>query len=213
MATRVDPIELCLESLDTADDERPYVRCVALAGGQPGLGLTAEGIVIWQHDKAASLLLWVSADNRLMSLRSSEACGVCLTRAERRLDLPPNKPVVTLHGDIIEIEGRAFRVHVHGVAASVLPPTRLSLRRAKQWITGAVAAASLAACHTSGAGNTPASAGGSPSNEFAQPPPSGTTGGTDDGIGQGGTGATPPIEIREMPPAPVPSPPDDHSGS
>lgn len=215
MTNLVAPIELCLESLDPSDDAHPYVRCVALAGGEPGLGLTADGSIVWRQNDTASLLLWVSADNRLMALRSSEAHRVRLTRAERFLELPANKPVVTLHEDVIEIEGRSFRVHVHGLAQRIEPPTRLLLRRAQRWLAGTLAAASLAACHTSSPGNVPTSAGAADNQGFAQPPPGDGAGGTASNtaqpVAQGGTrgpGTTPPIEIREAPPAPMPMPPN-----
>ena len=200
MTSIVEPIELCLESLDPAEDERPYVRCVALAGGTQGLGLTAVGGIVWCRNESASLLIWVSADNRLMLLRSDEMHRARLTRAERFLELPANKPVVALHGDVIEIEGRSFRVHVHGVAGTVAPPVRLTLRRAQKWVAGAaLAAASLAGCRTNAPiVDPPVEPAG---NGFAQPPPDGATG------GQPATSpSAPPIEVREQPPAPMPRP-------
>jgi hypothetical protein len=217
MRNLVEPIELCLESLDAADDERPYVRCVALAGGGPGLGLTSAGVVVWLQNQTAALLIWVSADNRLMIQRRDGSVHVRLTRAERFLDVPENKPVVTLHDDVIEIDGRSFRVHVHGIAQTVSAPERLTVRRARQWIAGAALAASLAACHSNPPGTTPVSPDPS-TNGFAQPPPDFSTGGqssrgSDNGNQGGSQGrgtAIPPIEIREQPPAPVPMP--DRSG-
>jgi len=211
MKSVVEPIELCLESLDSAHDNGPYVRCVALAGGGPGLGLTSEGAVVWLQNGAAALLIWVSADNRLMVLRRDGLARVRLTRAERTLDIPENKPVVTLHRDVVEVEGHSFRVHVHGIAQAVNPPERLTLRRAERWVASAALAMSLAACHSNPHGATPPPPDLS-TNGFAQPPPDTSTGGqpSDTNGAQGGSQGrgtnTPPIEIREYPPAPMPMP-------
>lgn len=212
MADVVTPIELCLESLDPMDDNHPYVHCVALAGGEPGLGVTANGTIVWRENDAAAFLLWVSADNRLIAWRSSELHSVRLSRAERVLDLPANKPVVALHGDTVEIEGRSFRVHVHGVASTIESPTRLSLRRAQRWVEAGLVAATLAACHTGSQSNVPSSVGGAEAQASAAVSAAGG-GASSSGVAQaqGGTpgpGSTPPIEIREAPPAPVPSPRD-----
>ena len=228
MPPTTEPIELCLESLDAADDEHPYVRCVALTGSSSGLGLTQAGKIVWQQNETACLLIWVSADGRLIVQRRSSAAAVRLTRAERFLDLPEGKPVVALHEDVLEVEGHAFRVHVHGVAQRLAPPLRLPLRRA--WVAGAVTALSMAACHTTSAGtaapaathgvtrSTELSAAGGSTTGFAQPPPESTTGGYPEVVSeveaQGGTPSVastakkrttkqpaPPIEIRNRPPA------------
>ena len=223
----VEPIELCLESLDPAEDEHPYVRCVAMAGGEPGLGISPNGAIIWREDTAAVALLWVSADSQLIVSRHQEGHGVRLIRAERFLELPLAKPVVVLHEDVLVIGERTYRIHVHGVAAVVAPPTRLTLRRAQTLLaTAALAAASFAGCHAStqgqpGAPSTDVAAPPPPTSQYAEPPPNLETGGapgvepaSQGGAATTGTGratstkATPPIEIREHPPAPVAMPRD-----
>jgi len=232
----VEPIELCLESLDPAADEQPYVRCVALAGGDPGLGVDADGKIVWCQNELAAALLWVSADSQLILVRRSPSQNVRLIRAERFLDLPLDKPVVVLHEDVITIEGNSFRVHVHGTTRTIAPPERLLLRRAQSLVAGAVlAAAAIAGCHANTTGPSAVSAGAtgnevtSPSatseTGYAKPPPDlGTETGTlteSDTQSQGGTTAastatmrkpttkpTPPIQIREHPPAPVRLPND-----
>jgi hypothetical protein len=210
MADSVVPIELCLESLDPADDDHPYVRCVALAGGQPGLGVTAEGQIVWRDNDAAALLIWVSADNRLIAWRSSKVHKVWLSRAERALELPASKPVVALNGDTVEIDGRAFRIHVHGTARTVESPTRMSLRRAQRWVEAGLVAATLAACHTGNQGNVPTSVGGAESQATVASSAAGgsasNSGSPDAQGGMRGPESTPPIEIREAPPAPMPMP-------
>ncbi len=232
----IEPIELCLESLDPSTDDQPYVRCVALAGGDPGLGIDSDGRVVWCQNELAAALLWVSADRQLILVRRSISQSVRLIRAERFLDLPLDKPVVVLHEDVITIEGNSFRVHVHGTTQIIAPPERLLLRRAQTFVAGAVlAAATIAGCHTNTTGRAAVSAGAtgnevtSPSatfeTEYAKPPPDmGTETATlteGDTQGQGGTAAastattrrpttkpTPPIQIREQPPAPVRLPND-----
>jgi len=230
MSHDIAPIELCLESLDPAQDEQPYVRCVALVGSRPGLGLTSEGKIVWLQNERACLLIWVSADNRLIIQRRGDAARVCLSRSERFLDLPENKPVVALHEDIIQIDSRAFRLHVHGVARKVSPPLRLPLGRTQNWVAGALVAASVAACHTNPGGTMPGTGvpmgSVAPTTEvsdvsasaprFAQPPPEAGMGGHTAELpqaeGTGGTQSsaattqrraakpTPPIEIRNRPP-------------
>jgi len=150
MSSPVTPIELCLESLDQLEDDHPYVRCVAISGAEPGLGLSAVGEITWCDADPAAVNLWVSADNQLIVTRGSNSDAVRLTRGERFLDLPLEKPVVILDQDFLSVNGHTFRVHVHGIAASVEPPTKLALRRVQSMIAGAaVAAVSMAGCHTS----------------------------------------------------------------
>ena len=226
----VEPIELCLESLDPAEDEHPYVRCVAMVGGEPGLGITPDGAIVWQRDTAAAALLWVSADRQLIVSRHQEPQSVRLIRAERFLDLPLGKPVVVLHEDVLIIGSHTFRVHVHGIAAVVAPPTRLTLRRAQTFVAAAaLVATSFAGCHASTQGQPTVPGGASadvaapppPTSQYAQPPPDLATGGAPgvEPASQGGTTAagtgratntkpTPPIQVREHPPAPVRMPND-----
>jgi hypothetical protein len=228
MPNPVEPIELCLESVDRLEDDQPYVRCVAISGAEPGLGLSAEGEITWCQTEAASATFWVSADNQLIVTRNRESDEVRLIRAERFLDLPLEKPVVVLNEDLVVINGHGFRVHVHGVAASVEPPTRLALRRVQSMIAGAaVAALSIAGCHTGTANtglasssasttiSTVASTGGTAASSALV-----ATGGVAEAIGetnaQGGTTAqlgstgrllstrvVKPIEIRHAPPKPA----------
>jgi hypothetical protein len=226
-----DPIELCLEELNDASDAEPYVRCVAVAGGCPGLCFSPAGEVIWRLNDNALAEIWVSLDGRLMLFRKSPQGQVALTRVERHLELPLSKPVIVLGGDEISVAGRRFRVHVHGTATEVKPPERLKLRRARNLaVAAAVALGALAADCKQGA-----TGGSTTPIEVRQQPPiiapsmprntsaSDTSG--DAGVPDAGptkrvpathtkpVRATPPIEIRRHPPKlSNPRPPKPSSG-
>jgi len=229
MSEPVEPIELCLESLDAVEDEQPYVRCVALSGAELGLGLTASGEIVWKQNDAPSASIWVSADNQLMVVRNEESTAIRLVRAERFLDLPLAKPVVVLHEDLLEMHGHSFRLHIHGVAASVEPPTRLALRRVHSMIAGAaLAAVSMAGCvngppDTSSAPSTLTAAvtntsGGSPSIATLVASGGAASSMTEVSTQGGLTAVTSstrkistrapvkPIEVRHHPPKPNPNP-------
>ena len=136
------PIALCLEDLDAAADQPRYRRCTALGGRQPGLYLDPGGNVQWQTTAAVAGELWVSADERLVLFRPAGGAPVALQRGGRRLELPCDKPVFVLHEDEILIGPRRLRLHVHGVATEVLPPSWLPPTSAvRQVLAGAAAAA------------------------------------------------------------------------
>jgi hypothetical protein len=134
------PLAICLEDLDFRDPDRRYLRCVALVGRQPGLRVDRHGAVSWERDEDTACELWVSADDRLILFRPAGAVEVTIRRAGRTLDVPQERPVVTLDQDCFEVGDRRFRVHVHGVAPAVSAPSMLVQRKA-----GAGAAAGLAA--------------------------------------------------------------------
>ena len=119
------PLAICLEDLAAAPAAR-YLRCVALAGRQPGLRLDAHGDASWQCDGDVAAELWVSADDRLILYRPEGAPAVRVGRAGRFIEAPEGKPVVLLGGDEIAIGPRQLRVHVHGAAPAVAPPTPLA---------------------------------------------------------------------------------------
>jgi len=179
-----EPIELCLEELDDASDAEPYVRCVAVAGGCPGLCFSPAGEVLWRLNESALAEIWVSLDGRLMFFRKSLQGQVSLTRVERHLELPLGKPVIMLGGDEITVAGKRFRVHVHGTTAKVRPPERLKLRRARNLAVAAAIALGV------------------------------LTADCKRGVKQGATGgSTTPIEIRQQPPIIAPPiPPNTSAG-
>ena len=129
-----EPLAICLEDLDARDPDRRYLRCVALVGRQPGLRVDRHGGVSWERDEDTACELWVSADDRLILFRPEGGAEVVLKRAGRSLDVPEGRPVVTLDQDCFEVGDRRFRLHVHGSAPAVNPPSMLVQRR-----TGAAA--------------------------------------------------------------------------
>jgi hypothetical protein len=124
----VKPLAICIEDLDAVSEASKYLRCVALPGLQPGLGLDEMGNVLWQAGDVLSCELWVSADDRLILYRQEGMAPVVLRRAERSLEVPHGKPVVVLDKDRIDAGPRHLRVHIHGAAASVAAPSPLPPR-------------------------------------------------------------------------------------
>lgn len=121
------PKAICIEDLRGADDASRYLRCVALAGRQPGLRLDREGTVLWRADEELACELWVSADERLILYRPQEGAPVTVQRSGRSLEVPEEKPVVLLDQDQLQVGGRSLRVHVHGDAPAVHAPSPLEV--------------------------------------------------------------------------------------
>ncbi len=144
------PLALCLEDLDAAPSSDRYLQCVAASGSEPGLGLAADGAVLWR-ELALACELWVSADERLVLLRREDAPPVTVSREGRALEAPAGRPVVLCHGDELRLGGRRLRLHLHGRATAVTAPRPLRER------VGQVAAA-LAVGALVGAAPVPGSA-------------------------------------------------------
>ena len=179
MATLPPPKAICIEDLLTASPAERYLRCVALPGRQPGLGLCDTGTVVWKDDERLACELWVSADERLIAYRRDGAPPLTVRRAGRSLSAPSGKPVVLLDGDELMVGDRHVRIHVHGVAPSVHAPSPLPVRSTAAARMTAVAAAAVALSAVTGCDKP----------KTASPPDAG-------------------IEVRETPPAvmPVPEP-------
>jgi hypothetical protein len=161
-------LEICLEDLALPLDGERYIRCVALPGGAPGLALDREGAVRWMPEGPADYGLWVSRDDQLILLRAEGAGPITVRRAGRALEAPAAKPVVLRDQDLLELEGRELRVHVHGATDRVHAPERLSRSTLARV---ASAAAGLALSATVGLGGlTTAVAGAQPIEVRAQPP-------------------------------------------
>ena len=118
------PRAICLEDLGKGASPR-YLRCVAVSGREPGLRLDGTGTVLWKSDDGASCELWVSADERLILYRRADGVAVRVRSGGRSLDVPAQKPVVLLDQDGVEVGGREFRIHVHGLAPRVHAPSPL----------------------------------------------------------------------------------------
>ena len=168
------PMEICLEDLDLSPDDERYVRCVALPGGEPGLALDREGAVRWMPEDPAPFGLWVSADDRLVLLRSEGAGPITVERGGRSLDAPAEKPVFLLDGDLLRLNGRSLQLHVHGVTEAVQPPERLTAaalgRVARAAATALALGAAVGVAGSAAAGPATPSLGGAPIEVRAQPP-------------------------------------------
>jgi hypothetical protein len=143
------PLAICLEDVDARDPAQRYLRCVALVGRQPGLRVDAGGTVVWKPGELPACELWVSADDRLILYRMGDDVPVNLLRAGRSLQLPVGKPVVVLDQDIFEVNGHRLRIHVHGAASAVTPPSPLR-PTAKRTAASMAAAVALSAVALSG---------------------------------------------------------------
>ena len=172
------PLEICLEEMQLPPDDERYIRCVAIPGSAPGLALDREGVVRWMPEAPADYGLWVSADDRLILQRAQGAGPITVRRAGRAIEAPRAKPVVLLDQDLLELDGRQLRVHVHGVTDRVHPPERLSGSALARTARATVAALALGA------------AVGAPSSGAAGPY----------------AGNPPPIEVRAQPPDVAPAP-------
>lgn len=143
------PLAICLEDIDPRDPAQRYLRCVALVGRQPGLRVDDGGAVVWKPAEFPACELWVSADDRLILYRTG-AVEVTVHRAGRSLEVPSGKPVVVLDQDSFVVNGRRLRIHVHGPATAVAPPSPLrpAARRTAAGVAAAVAlsAAALTGC-------------------------------------------------------------------
>ena len=169
-----EPLAICIEDVAAAS----FLRCVALPGGQPGLVLDGAGQVHWQAAPAL-LELFVSRDQRLILLRGDAAAPpATVRRGGRAVSAPPGQPVVLLDQDLLEIDGRQLRVHVHGLTDRVHPPERLSRSALARTARATVAALALGASV------------GAPSG----------------GSAEGYAGNPPPIEVRAQPPDVAPAP-------
>jgi hypothetical protein len=144
-----EPIALCLEDLDAPTDSPRYLQCVAIAGTEPGLTLSSEGAAHWkqpaQQDVACEL--WVSQDERLILFRpeGTSADPVVLWRGGRSLTIPEGKPVVLVDQDQLQVGPRRLRLHLHGEAPAVHPPTPFVPEQEEAPESGAGRAARVAA--------------------------------------------------------------------
>jgi hypothetical protein len=228
-----EPISLCLEELDLPPEQTRFIRCVALSGAEPGLGLDARGKALWRGSSADARAceLWVSADERLILWRSLGAPDVTVRRARRSLDVPAEKAVVMLDQDELELAGVRLRLHVHGPTTEIYPPTPFLPRAVGAAALAAAVAlgGAVAGCHREEASPDPgaqlptatatslepqaasAAASGSTADAGAAASASATTPvpATATATAKAtGSAKTPPIEVRPHPPKPVANPAD-----
>ncbi len=139
------PIAICIEDLDPPAPSRRYRCCVAISGAEPGLGLDARAQSLWKRRQGLVCELWVTQDERLALLRPQGAPAVTVRRAGRSLEVPFDKPVLLLDQDQLELDGRRVRIHVHGQAAVITPPSWLAVEEPHTSRFGAVARTAAAA--------------------------------------------------------------------
>ncbi len=199
------PIALCIEDLEAPRPSERYLRCVAIAGAEPGLGLAPDGTIRWKQETPLACELWVSLDDRLILLRPAGAIEIRVSRAGRSLLAPEGKPVVLRNQDQLELGGRSFRVHVHGRAPTVHPPAWLEPAPAPRPEVHARAARTAAAALALGAALSMTACGDEELEVRHEPPKVAMP--IDDPPDQEGTegeGVTPPVE----PPPVEPQPPE-----
>jgi hypothetical protein len=140
MATSARLESLCLEDLESTVPR--FVRCVALAAGQLGLGLAPDGSPAWQDAAAAECPIAVAADGRLALTRTERAPAVQVQRAGREVDVPPLRPIMLRDGDVLIVAGHRVRLFRHGQVTRVHRP---QLLRGKVAAFAAAAALALSA--------------------------------------------------------------------
>ncbi len=144
------PMAICIEDVSAGK----FLRCVAVAGREPGLRVDSKGDVLWKSDEAVACELWVSADEKLILYRPDGARAVTLHRAGRSLDVPFGKPVVVIDRDEVDVGERRLRIHVHGDAPAVAAPSPFAPEKstlgklARAAAAAAVIGAGVGGCNT-----------------------------------------------------------------
>jgi len=190
---------------------------VALPGRQPGLRVSPHGAVLWKSEDVVACELWVSADERLILYRPTGAAAVRVERSGRSIEAPHDKPVVLLDQDVFHIGDKAFRIHIHGNAPAVRPPSPLPPRKALSTasrVTAVVAlGAAVAGCNKNNVevrdqppavsidtdGAPPEPEPEEPDGGLVETPPTNTMA-VEPPAPPASTEKPPPIEIREAPP-------------
>ena len=185
------PLAICIENLNARSNASRYVRCVALVGRQPGLRLDAKGNLKWKRDNLPTCEVWVSADDCLILYRQEGMAEVTLQRLGRSLQVPFAKPVVLLDQDQITIGRKHLRVHVHGIAAAISPPSPLAVTSGTKSRPAQAAASAIIGAALAVAGCTTTT----PTVDIRDNPPE---------VMMPSETPTPTIEIRDQPPAPLP---------
>lgn len=153
------PIAICLERTQEPGGAPFFTTCVALPVGESGLGLTAEGAIAWKQIDDDLVMLRVAPEGDLVLTRPAGAPEVQLHRSGRTRDLGADETLEVLQGDLIIVAGeREFRLHVHGPAPAVVPPSlvdvepRRPVSRAGATLSKVAAAAVIGAAGVLGGG-------------------------------------------------------------
>jgi hypothetical protein len=137
-----EPIAICIEDLQAQGAQPRFIRCVAISGALPGLGIRRDGQIAWEDPELLAFELWVSQDERLILRRPVGAIPVRVHRAGRFVDAPFGKPVVLIDQDQVTFGTKHCRIHVHGLAQAVHAPSPIIEERSSR--SGAKIAAALA---------------------------------------------------------------------
>jgi len=120
------PLAICIEESSADADGPRFVRCVALAAGEDGLGLDRQGAITWRQP-ASPLRLTASDDGALQLRCGAGAPAVVLRRLGRELTIVEGgQPTPLLAGDELLVAERRLRLHVHGPAEAAIPPSALT---------------------------------------------------------------------------------------
>ncbi|HNZ23829.1 MAG TPA: hypothetical protein PKL24_16915 [Polyangiaceae bacterium] len=161
-------IALCLEDLNASHHDERFVQCVALYGREPGLCLDGQGCPLWQTKTDAVCELWRSADGRLVLWKLPNTSSIIVRRASRVLEVPPEKPVILLDKDEIDVGSKTLRVHLHGTTSRMDAPRPLVTRPQRNAFRVAASTVALGATLVA---STAGSAQESPRIEVREHPP------------------------------------------
>ncbi len=141
------PIALCIELVDAPEKER-YYKCTARSGREKGLSIRLDGTIGWCEDGPTACDIWVSADQRLIAKRPIDSGDVHVTRAHRKILLKEDFMATVLNRDELIIDGRRYRIHVHGVTEEVHSPRLVRVIRAARaaGLAAALTASTLVGC-------------------------------------------------------------------
>ncbi|MBU1219035.1 hypothetical protein KKF34_06170 [Myxococcota bacterium] len=141
-----DPVAVCLERVNPKPGENRFVQCTVITGAETGLGLDEHGNATWRDMASTVAEFFISADDRVMFLKTEKCTGEAIVSREgRSLAAPVNKPVVIIHGDTIKIADRILKIHLHGQTEYIHAPQDLIPEVDAKPQTKVLKAASLAA--------------------------------------------------------------------
>lgn len=112
---------LCIEIMSGIGPQGEMIQCVALEKGQPGLGLSPSGAVLWQSEEQPAIELSVDENGRLVLLRHS-SLRLLIIRGGRPLKVIYETPTFVLDHDELDLFDRRLLVHLYGPSQTIHPP-------------------------------------------------------------------------------------------
>lgn len=112
---------LSLEIVSGVGSHGEMIQCVALEKGQPGLGLSPSGVVLWQSEEQPAIELSVDENGRLV-LQRHESLRLLIIRGGRPLKVIFETPTVVLDQDEIDLFDRRLRVQLYGPSQTIHAP-------------------------------------------------------------------------------------------